>query len=183
MLAGCLMLGLADLAVLNLVVVPRLYAARSTSEPPSAVARLPASGPSVERSPQEITPAGMGAAASPTPAAATADPPLPENLRFFSGSARLSRPALNTLRAIIAVLERNPTRSLVLRGHADERGISKYNEALGQQRANGAARWLRTHGIPAHRLHPISLGSSQPLDASRTPEAQARNRRVEFAWE
>lgn len=179
------MLGVTDLAVLNLVVVPRLYAARATAEAP--VARLPAPGPRVEPRSEPALEAMAKVASpsppSPAPVAAPVDPPLPENLRFFSGSARLSRPALSTLSGLMAVLERNPTRTLLLRGHADERGVSKRNELLGQQRANAVARWLRSHGVSARRLHAVSLGATQPLDSSGTPEAQARNRRVEFAWE
>ena len=67
---------------------------------------------------------------------------------------------------------------LIVEGHCDERGTMEYNLALGEKRANSAAKYLIDKGIDAQRIQMISYGFSRPIDPRHNEEAWAKNRRV-----
>ncbi len=67
-----------------------------------------------------------------------------------------------------------------LEGHADERGTTDYNLALGQRRAEAVAAYLVTRGLDPRKLPVISYGEERPADPGHDEEAWARNRRVEL---
>lgn len=68
-------------------------------------------------------------------------------------------------------------------GHADRRGEQSRNHQLGLERAKSVAAWLATKGVEAKRISARSLGSTKPLDLGETPQALARNRRVEVYFD
>jgi len=72
-------------------------------------------------------------------------------------------------------------RSLQIAGHADERGTTDYNLALGQRRANAVRAHLSKAGLPLHQMRTVSYGEEQPEDRSSNETAWAANRRVEVA--
>ncbi len=59
----------------------------------------------------------------------------------------LTSRSIQTLRGVISALEDNSSMTLVLEGHADERGTREYNLALGQRRAESVADYLESRGI------------------------------------
>lgn len=65
-------------------------------------------------------------------------------------------------------------------GHADERGSSSYNLALGQQRANSIKKYLTDLGVKSEALKIESMGEEQPSAPGSSEEAYAQNRRGEF---
>jgi peptidoglycan-associated lipoprotein len=69
---------------------------------------------------------------------------------------------------------------LVVEGHCDERGTAEYNLALGQKRADEAAKFLVDFGIAKERIETISYGKEKPLDPGHDETALARNRRAHF---
>lgn len=69
---------------------------------------------------------------------------------------------------------------LVVEGHCDERGTAEYNLALGQRRADAAAKYLSDLGIEKDRIKTISYGKEMPLDKGHNEEAWAKNRRAHF---
>lgn len=69
---------------------------------------------------------------------------------------------------------------LVVEGHADERGTSEYNLALGQKRADETAKYLVDLGIEKERIKTISYGKEMPLDNGHDEAAWAKNRRAHF---
>jgi peptidoglycan-associated lipoprotein len=69
---------------------------------------------------------------------------------------------------------------LVVEGHCDERGTAEYNLALGQKRADEAAKYLADMGIEKERIKTISYGKEMPLDAGHDEAAWAKNRRDHF---
>jgi peptidoglycan-associated lipoprotein len=69
---------------------------------------------------------------------------------------------------------------LVIEGHCDERGTAEYNLALGQKRADEAAKYLADLGIEKERIKTISYGKEMPLDKGHNEEAWAKNRRDHF---
>jgi peptidoglycan-associated lipoprotein len=58
---------------------------------------------------------------------------------------------------------RQPRIRLRIEGHADERGSTEYNLALGQRRAESVRTFLGGFGIAADRLPTISYGKERPL--------------------
>ena len=69
---------------------------------------------------------------------------------------------------------------LVVEGHCDERGTAEYNLALGEKRANEAAKYLADLGIEKERIKTISYGKEMPLDSGNNEAAWAKNRRAHF---
>ena len=69
---------------------------------------------------------------------------------------------------------------LVVEGHCDERGTAEYNLALGEKRANEAAKYLADLGIEKERIKTISYGKEMPLDQGHDDAAWAKNRRAHF---
>jgi peptidoglycan-associated lipoprotein len=69
---------------------------------------------------------------------------------------------------------------LVVEGHCDERGTVEYNLALGQKRADEAAKYLADLGIEKERIKTISYGKEMPLDKGNDEAAWAKNRRDRF---
>ncbi|MDP2725136.1 MAG: peptidoglycan-associated lipoprotein Pal [Syntrophales bacterium] len=70
--------------------------------------------------------------------------------------------------------------TITVEGHCDETGTAEYNLALGERRANAAARFLIDLGIDAKRIKTISYGKEAPLDPGHNEEAWAKNRRAHF---
>ena len=69
---------------------------------------------------------------------------------------------------------------LLVEGHCDERGTAEYNLALGQKRADEAAKFLIDLGIVKERIETISYGKEKPLDPGHDETALAKNRRDHF---
>lgn len=66
-----------------------------------------------------------------------------------------------------------------IQGHTDDTGSERYNEELGQRRAESVRRYLsRQHQLPLARLSTISYGDTLPLESNRTRAGRVANRRV-----
>lgn len=94
----------------------------------------------------------------------------------------LDRDALRT--DSVAVLQdnlaclRGATAPITIEGHADERGTTEYNIALGQRRADSVREWLVRQGVGGTRVNTVSYGEERPVDPGRDEGAWARNRRA-----
>jgi peptidoglycan-associated lipoprotein len=66
-----------------------------------------------------------------------------------------------------------------IHGHADERGTTDYNLALGQRRADTVQRHLANHGVGPSRINTVSYGEERPLEQAHTESAWSKNRRAE----
>jgi len=69
---------------------------------------------------------------------------------------------------------------VTVEGHADSRGSSEYNLALGDRRANAAKEYLVSLGIPGGRLTVVSKGKEQPFCAEENESCWQQNRRGHF---
>jgi chemotaxis protein MotB len=69
-------------------------------------------------------------------------------------------------------------------GHTDSRPINTpefpSNWELSAARAIAVAKYLISQGVSARHLVPAGFGEFSPIDGGDTPEAYARNRRIEF---
>jgi outer membrane protein OmpA-like peptidoglycan-associated protein len=97
-------------------------------------------------------------------------------IRFETSSSALAPADEEKLRAMVRGRERSVR--IVVEGHADSRGETDRNERLSWQRARAVVTVLEGL-VPRARIQSRGLGSSRPLDPANTPEAWARNRRVE----
>ncbi|HSA32346.1 MAG TPA: OmpA family protein [bacterium] len=74
----------------------------------------------------------------------------------------------------------NKELSLVIAGHADERGSFDYNLSLGEQRAIAVRSELQKRGIDPDRVRIVSYGEERPVAHGNDETAYSRNRRAEF---
>ena len=105
---------------------------------------------------------------------------LLEPVYFEFDSETLSAEAEDRLRTKAEVLRANPEMRIRVEGHADERGSTEYNLALGQRRAESIRSYLANYGISPDRITVLSYGEERPADEGGDEAALARNRRAEF---
>ena len=96
---------------------------------------------------------------------------------FATNKSTLTTASRDTLRKQAAWMRKKSDVSVVLEGHADERGTREYNLALGERRANAAKDYLMTYGISGSRISVISYGKERPVNSGSTPLAWTQNRR------
>ena len=96
---------------------------------------------------------------------------------FATNESVLTTASRETLRKQAAWLRKNSKITIVLEGHADERGTREYNLALGERRANAAKDYLMTYGISSDRISVLSYGKERPVDSGSNPLAWSKNRR------
>ena len=102
---------------------------------------------------------------------------VPDRVFFATNESVLTTRSRDTLRKQANWLRKNPEITVVLEGHADERGTREYNLALGERRANAAKDYLMTYGVSASRISVISYGKERPVDSGSNPLAWSKNRR------
>ena len=106
---------------------------------------------------------------------------LSDIIYFEYDSNELTADAQEKLRTKIAILRANPGLRVQVEGHADERGSTEYNLALGQRRAETVREYLAGFGIDGARVQTISYGEERPIVEGTTESAWSRNRRAEFS--
>lgn len=84
------------------------------------------------------------------------------------------------LETMAAWLDENRSLKISIEGHADDRGTSEYNLALGARRADAVKRYLEILGVDSKRLSTISYGEEMPVAEGQNEAAWAANRRVHF---
>ena len=96
---------------------------------------------------------------------------------FATNKSTLTTASRDTLRKQAAWMRKKKDVSVVVEGHADERGTREYNLALGERRANAVKDYLMTYGISSSRLSVISYGKESPVTSGSSPLAWSQNRR------
>jgi chemotaxis protein MotB len=100
-----------------------------------------------------------------------------------SGQEQIKQLA-STLKALIPEIPKGLNWILRVDGHADRQPLTNgqfaSNWELSAQRAINVVKLLIAEGIPPDRLAATGFGEFQPLDASGTTQAYARNRRIEL---
>ena len=102
---------------------------------------------------------------------------VPDRVFFATNESVLTTASRETLRKQAAWLRKNSKVTIVLEGHADERGTREYNLALGERRANAAKDYLMTYGISGKRISVISYGKEKPVNPGSDALAWSQNRR------
>ena len=102
---------------------------------------------------------------------------VPDRVFFATNESVLTTKSRDTLRKQANWLRDNSDVTVVVEGHADERGTREYNLALGERRANAVKDYLMTYGVSADRISVISYGKERPVDSGSNPLAWSKNRR------
>lgn len=103
-----------------------------------------------------------------------------ENVFFGFDSFELDQKSNIELQSVIHFMTENPSVKIMIEGHTDNEGDSKYNLKLSRNRARAVYDYLVEQGVEAARLQYEGLGDSQPVAGNDTEEGRARNRRTEL---
>lgn len=117
--------------------------------------------------------------------AALDDPnsPLSKRVVYFNyDSSEVAPEYVSVVNNHAGFLASNPGKTVVLEGHADERGSSEYNVALGEQRAKAVAKLMKLQGVSDSQLQIVSFGEEKPAVSGHDESAYQQNRRVELAY-
>ena len=99
---------------------------------------------------------------------------------FELDQSQLGEEAQSALSDNATILQEFTDVRVEIQGHADERGTTEYNIALGQRRAKSVHDYLVAQGIAPSRLKVVSYGEEKPLNSSANETAYSKNRRCEF---
>jgi peptidoglycan-associated lipoprotein len=103
-------------------------------------------------------------------------------VRFGFDQSNLAGDAQSRLQKLADCLKQAPAKQVTISGHADDRGTTQYNVALGARRAESARKYLADLGVGV-KLDTVSFGEEKPLCTDATEDCWARNRRAEFQVE
>ncbi|MBX2889367.1 MAG: OmpA family protein [Saprospiraceae bacterium] len=173
------------------------------SQPPSTVVQQPSAKPTTQPTPP--TPKPVPAKPKPTNTAtpkkkATPTEPKPEkntppspaaqadtikkytpkNILFVKGKSTMLSGSFAELDNLAAMLQRHPSLRVTIEGHTDNVGDAEKNMTLSKERAQMVAAYLSQKGVAPERITANGYGGTRPLTTEDTPEAHAKNRRVEF---
>jgi peptidoglycan-associated lipoprotein len=167
--------------VLERVKPPVPPAPKAMAPPPP----VPAPEPPVVVAPPPPAPAPAPAVATPAPA----ERPAPgtfstvadlKTVYFDFDRAEIRPSDAQILDGNAQWLQSNREAQVIVEGHADERGTSEYNVALGERRARAARDYLVSRGVEAGRITVLSYGEDRPACTQHTEACWAQNRRAEF---
>jgi peptidoglycan-associated lipoprotein len=100
--------------------------------------------------------------------------------QFKLGKAELPDDAKAAIDQMVSNLKADSKNVWVeIEGHTDSTGDAKYNEMLGEQRAEAVKLYLyEHHQVPLHKISVISYGEQKPVAPNKTKDGRAQNRRV-----
>ncbi|MDG3087722.1 peptidoglycan-associated lipoprotein Pal [Vibrio hannami] len=101
---------------------------------------------------------------------------------FAFDNATVSGDYEEMLAAHAAFLSKDPSITVQVEGHADERGTPEYNIALGERRAMAVSKYLQALGVQADQIEIVSYGEEKPLVLGQSEEAYAKNRRAVIVY-
>lgn len=103
-----------------------------------------------------------------------------QRVHFAFDSTELAGESQSALSENAKIMQEFPSLGLEIQGHADERGTTEYNLALGQQRAKALSVSLGRMGIGGERIKVVSYGEERPAVPGSSEVAWSQNRRAEF---
>ena len=113
------------------------------------------------------------------------DPQSPLSVRiiyFEYDSSEIRSDYRSTIEAHALYLQQNPNTSIILEGHADERGSREYNLALGERRAKTVKQQMLLLGANSNQIRLVSYGEERPASDGHDDASWQQNRRVEILY-
>lgn len=104
---------------------------------------------------------------------------LPTSM-LFKTSTILDKNAIDTLNALVAMLQAQSYYKLRIEGYTDARGRASYNQEQSMINAKAIADYLKEKGIPSEKLDVIGMGGDRPRYPDNTDENRDKNNRVEI---
>ena len=92
----------------------------------------------------------------------------------------LREDALSDLLKVSRLMKDNPEYTLLVEGHADERGTREYNLALSERRAKAVEDFLSASGVSSFNVEVVGYGEEKPVDNGSNESAWSQNRRAEL---
>lgn len=109
--------------------------------------------------------------------------PLSTKVIYFTFDSSAIAPEYEAvIAAHAAYLAANSGVSVVLEGHADERGTREYNVALSENRAKSVRDLLSLQGSSAAQTSITAYGEEKPASLSHDEQSWQLNRRVELVY-
>jgi chemotaxis protein MotB len=111
---------------------------------------------------------------------------LEEKLLFKSGSIEVDAKGVEAIKRVSNILEQNPDINVLIEGHTDDVPLHstsaiKDNWDLSVMRATSIVKIiLQNKKIDPKRITAAGRGEFSPIDPAKTPEARAKNRRIEI---
>jgi len=124
--------------------------------------------------------AGAGAAGTATTSSQNAQQQMVsagDRIYFAFDRSDITAESRQVLLRQAALLNQNPSWTVTIEGHCDERGTVEYNLGLGERRATATKQALVALGVAAGRLNVISYGKERPAVVGSNEAAWAQNRR------
>jgi peptidoglycan-associated lipoprotein len=125
--------------------------------------------------------AGAGAAGTATTSSQNAQQQMVsagDRIYFAFDRSDITPESRQVLLRQAALLNQNPSWTVTIEGHCDERGTVEYNLGLGERRATATKQALVALGVAAGRLNVISYGKERPAVVGHNEQAWAQNRRA-----
>jgi len=94
----------------------------------------------------------------------------------------VDRDYLPTLSAHSTFMVADRSKSVILQGHADERGSDEYNLALAQRRSDAVREVMLAAGVLDRQIEAVSFGETRPRALGHNETAWRENRRVEIVY-
>jgi len=110
-------------------------------------------------------------------------PPSEGRIIYFEFDSADIRPdARPLIQSHAQVLTENVGTTVLLEGHADERGTREYNIGLGEQRGDAVRRLMIASGVAPEQIQVVSYGEERPAALGPEERSMALNRRVEIVY-
>ena len=103
-----------------------------------------------------------------------------DRVKFKTGKYALDKAGMAALDEFASKVKAlNEQYFIEIQGHTDDVGGTKFNDELGQRRAEEVRRYLsRSAKLPLNRMSTISYGDTAPVGSNKTKKGRAENRRV-----
>jgi OmpA-OmpF porin, OOP family len=105
---------------------------------------------------------------------------ITQQIHFETNKDKIRPESYPVLDAVADVLGKNPTITLEVQGHTDNKGAAAYNKDLSNRRALSVRKYLVAQGVADARLGAMGYGMERPLVDNGTVSNRALNRRVQF---
>ena len=103
-----------------------------------------------------------------------------QRVYFELNSSDLNEESKAALDENIVILQKELDVRIEIQGHADERGTTEYNVALGEKRAEKGSQYIKVQGISDSRIQVVSFGEEKPVAYGAGESIWSKNRRCEF---